>query len=155
MKVVGTGSPLALTLRLREREIKGLSEELEQRCRVADDAVQTALDGGRDLSSVRDAGRTPAEIGVAVVAMQDVIARASANAEGRYVVTGPTWLLGPTIRGASIEASERLVEVLRRFADGGSDAPPSEELRDAVGDAAAWSETLMGLEHAERFGVDG
>lgn len=153
MKVVGTGSPLALTLRLREREIKGLSEELEQRRRVADDAVETALDGGRDLASVRDGGRTPAEIGVAAVAMQDVIARASANAEGRYVVTGPTWLLAPAIRGASIDASERLVEALRRFAD--ENVGSAEELRDAVGDASAWSETLIGLDHAESFGLDG
>ena len=62
MKVVGTGSPVALTLRLREREIKGLSDELDHRRRVADEAMETALERGRDLSAVRDDGRTPAEV---------------------------------------------------------------------------------------------
>jgi hypothetical protein len=42
MKVVGTGSPVVLTLRLREREIKGLSDELDHRRRVADEAMETA-----------------------------------------------------------------------------------------------------------------
>jgi hypothetical protein len=152
MKVVGTGSPVALTLRLREREIKGLSDELEHRRRVADEAMETALDQGRDLTSVRDDGRTPAEIVSAIVVMQDVIARATPNAENRLVVTGPTWLLAPAIRGAAIDASERLVDALRRFADEHEWA--AEDLRDAVGDASAWSETLIGLDHAESFGLD-
>jgi hypothetical protein len=152
MKVVGTGSPAALTLRLREREVHGLSDELEERRRVADEAMDTALGQGRGLTSMRDDGPTPTEIVLAILAMQDTIARTTPNAQGRYVVTGPTWLLAPAIRGASIEASERLVEALRRFAD--EDSPSAEELRDAVGDAAAWSETLIGLDHAEKFGLE-
>jgi hypothetical protein len=61
-------------------------------------------------------------------------------------------LLAPAIRGASIEASERLVDALRRFAD--ENVGSAEELRDAVGDASAWSETLIELDHAESFGLD-
>jgi hypothetical protein len=152
MKVVGTGSPVALTLRLREREITGLSEELDHRRRVADEAMEAARERGRDLSAVRDDGRTPGEVAGAIVVMQEVIARAVPNAQERLVVTGPTWLLAPAIRGASIEASERLVDALRRFAD--ENVGSAEELRDAVGDAAAWSETLIGLDHAESFGLD-
>lgn len=153
MKVVGTGSPVMLTLRLRERETKGLSDELDHRRRVADEAMETALERGRDLSAVRDDGRTPVEVAQAIVVMQDLIARATPNAQERVVVTGPTWLLGPAIRGASIDAAERLVDALRRFAD--EDRGSAEELRDAVGDASAWSETLIGLDHAESFGLGG
>lgn len=153
MKVVGTGSPTALTLRLREREIKGLSDELEQRRLVADEAMDTALDQGRALTPIREDGRTPAEVVSAIVAMQDVISRAILNAEHRFVVTGPTWLLAPAIRGAAIDACERLVDAFWRFAN--EDGGTAEELRDAVGDASAWSETLIGLEHAESFGEEG
>jgi hypothetical protein len=67
MKVVGSGSPVALTLRLREREINGLSDELDHRRRVADEAMETALGRGRDLSAVRDDGRTPGEVAGAIV----------------------------------------------------------------------------------------
>ncbi|WP_324908457.1 hypothetical protein [Baekduia sp.] len=150
MKVVGTGAPVALTLRLRERELRGLSDELEHRRRVVDEAMETAIDQGRGFVSERDDGRTSAEIVLAIVAMQDLITRAVPNAESRFVITGPTWLLGPAIRGASIDATERLVDALRKFADSGRSA---EGLRDAVGDASAWSETLIGLDHAENFGL--
>jgi hypothetical protein len=58
MKVVGIGSPVALTPRLRGREIKGLSDEREHRRRVDDEAMETALDQSRGLISFRDGGRT-------------------------------------------------------------------------------------------------
>ncbi|HET6507400.1 MAG TPA: hypothetical protein VFG42_11485 [Baekduia sp.] len=115
-----------------------------------DEAMETAIDQGRGFVSERDDGRTSAEIVLAIVAMQDLITRAVPNAESRFVITGPTWLLGPAIRGASIDATERLVDALRKFADSGRSA---EGLRDAVGDASAWSETLIGLDHAENFGL--
>jgi hypothetical protein len=152
MKVVGTGSPVALTLRLSEREIKHLSDELEHRHRVAGDALQTAIDQGRGFTAVRDDGRPPADVMLGIVAMLEVIAQTIPNAQGRYVITGPTWLLGQAIRGVSIEVTEQLAETLRRFVD--EAAPSAAELRDAVRDAAAWSETLIGLDHAEKFGLD-
>jgi hypothetical protein len=87
-----------------------------------------------------------------IAAMLEVIAQTVPNAQGRYVVTGPTWLLGQALRGVSIEAAEQLAETLRRFVDEGG--PSAAELREAVRDAAAWSETLIGLDHAEKFGLD-
>lgn len=144
MKVTGTGNPASLTLRLREREVAGLKEELDHRAAVADDATAS--------SSSPRAGRCgPDEILVAVTAMLDQLAATSANEQGRVVVSGPTWLLAPAIRGATAEAAEHLVSVLRRFARDGDAAP--EDLRDAIAAASAWSETLMGSEHVLRHGL--
>ena len=83
--------------------------------------------------------------------MLDQLAATSANEQGRVVVSGPTWLLAPAIRGATAEAAEHLVSVLRRFTRDGDGTP--EELRDAISAASAWSETLMGSEHVQRHGL--
>jgi hypothetical protein len=152
MRVVGTGAPAALTLGMREHEIKDLSDELEHRRQVADDAMKLEIEQERTLTSTRDGGRSPTEFVAAIVAMQDAISRAQPTAEGWFVVTGPTWLLDPAIRSAAIDAVERLVDALRRFAD--EERRASEELRDAIRDASAWGYTLLRLDHAVNFGLD-
>ena len=144
MKVTGTGNPALLTLRLREREVAGLKEELGHRAAVADDAATS------------QAGQSVGRLGsddilTAITAMLDQLAATSVNEQGRVVVSGPTWLLAPAIRGATAEAAEHLVSVLRRFARDGDAAP--DELRDAIAAASAWSETLMGSEHVQRHGL--
>ena len=83
--------------------------------------------------------------------MLDQLAATSVNEQGRVVVSGPTWLLAPAIRGATAEAAEHLVSVLRRFTRDGDCTP--EELRDAISAASAWSETLMGSEYVQRHGL--
>jgi hypothetical protein len=138
MKVTGTGNPASLTLRLREREVAGLKEELGHRAAVADDA---ATQGASDSDTVL----------ATVTVMLDQLAATKVNEQGRVVVSGPTWLLAPAIRGATAEAAEHLVSVLRRFTRDGDAAP--EELRDAIAAASAWSETLMGCEHVQRHGL--
>jgi hypothetical protein len=138
MKVTGTGNPASLTLRLREREVAGLKEELGHRAAVADDA---ATQGASDSDTVL----------ATVTVMLDQLAATKVNEQGRVVVSGPTWLLAPAIRGATAEAAEHLVSVLRRFTRDGDAAP--EELRDAIAAASAWSETLMGSEHVLRHGL--
>lgn len=138
MKVTGTGNPASLTLRLREREVAGLNEELGHRAAVADDA---ATQGASDSDTVL----------ATVTVMLDQLAATKVNEQGRVVVSGPTWLLAPAIRGATAEAAEHLVSVLRRFTRDGDAAP--EELRDAIAAASAWSETLMGSEHVLRHGL--
>jgi hypothetical protein len=147
MKVTGTGNPASLTLRLREREVAGLKEELGHRAAVADDAAT----GSAEHSPTSDGRLGPDEILVAVTVMLDQLAATSVNEQGRVVVSGPTWLLAPAIRGATAEAAEHLVSVLRRFAGDGDAAP--EELRDAISAASAWSETLMGSEHVQKHGL--
>jgi hypothetical protein len=146
MKVIGTGNPELLTLRLRERELAGLKEDLGHRAAVADDSEVTLQERGFD-ASVGDDGRTSAEILAAVTGLLDRLATAQPNEQGRVVVSGPTWLLGPAIRGATAEAAERLVGALERFISSEGCAPV--ELRDAVSTASAWSETLIGYDHVQ------
>jgi hypothetical protein len=134
MKVIGTGNPIALTLRLREHEVDGLREELRQRELVAEDALANGDQFGRVDR------KTPIEVREAAVAMRNQLDVAEANEQGRVVVTGPTWLLGPSIITATIEAGEQFA------------AP--EALRDAISTASAWSETLIGYDHVENHGLD-
>jgi hypothetical protein len=147
MKVTGTGNPASLTLRLREREIAGLKEELGHRAAVADDAATSPA----DQNTASDGRPGPDDILAAVTAMLDQLAATPVNEQGRVVVWGPTWLLAPAIRGATAEAAEQLVSVLRRFTRDGDGTP--EELRDAISAASAWSETLMGSEHVQKHGL--
>jgi hypothetical protein len=147
MKVTGTGNPASLTLRLREREVAGLKEELGHQAAVADDAAMSP--SGQGVAG--DGNPGPDDILAAVTAMLDQLAATPVNEQGRVVVSGPTWLLAPAIRGATAEAAEHLVSVLRRFTCDG-DATP-EELRDAISAASAWSETLMGSEHVQNHGL--
>lgn len=146
MKVIGIGNPAALTLRLREREVKGLDEELRHRAAVAEDAQAT----GTPL--VRVDRKSATEVIVAVAALRDRLATTGPNDQRRVVVTGPTWLLGPAIIGATLEASEQLAGAMRRFVDG--DGCTATELREAVSDATAWSETLIGYDHVENHGSE-
>jgi hypothetical protein len=146
MKVVGTGNPAMLTLRLREREVAGLKEELGHQAAVADDAERERPD-----EPMAATGRSPGEILPTVLALLDNLTAAEPNEQGRVVVVGPTWLLGPAIRGATTEAAEQLVSVLRRFAS--AEGSTAEELRDAVSAASAWSETLIGYEHVQNYGL--
>lgn len=145
MKVTGTGNPASLTLRLREREVAGLKEELGHQAAVADDAERERPD------EPMTAGRRPGEIVPAILKLLDELTAAEPNEQGRVVVVGPTWLLGPAIRGATTEAAEQLVSVLRRFPS--AESSTAEELRDAVSAASAWSETLIGYEHVQNYGL--
>ncbi|WCB95704.1 hypothetical protein DSM104299_04453 [Baekduia alba] len=151
MKVTGTGNPAALTLRLREREVAGLKDELGHWAAVADDAEGAEAHAGPSETLLFSSGRTPAEVLAAVTALLDRLTSTKANEQGRVLVSGPTWLLGPAIRGATAEAANRLVAVLERFS-GRGDATP-EELRDAISAASAWSETLMGSEYVQSEGL--
>jgi hypothetical protein len=151
MKVIGTGGPAVLTLRLREREVEGLKDELMHRGLVAEEAKASLREEADDRPSVIDGARTPSEIIEAVAEMQEHLANAEPNEQGRVVVIGPTWLLGPAIRGAAVEAAEQLVSALRRFAEAKDSS--ADELRDAVAVASAWSETLIGYEHVQNYGL--
>src|ERR1700710_2565398 len=91
MKVIGTGNPEMLTLRLRERELAGLKEDLGHRASVADDSEVTLRERGFG-APVGDDGRTSAEILAAVTGLLDRLATAQPNEQGRVLVSGPTWL---------------------------------------------------------------
>ena len=68
------------------------------------------------------------------------------------MVVGPTALLGPAIRGAAAQAARQLLETLTRFSDHERRCT-SDELREAVGTAAAWSESLMAYDYVENHAM--
>ena len=84
--------------------------------------------------------------------MLDDLRRPAPADEPRELV-GPTWLLGGVIRGASGEAIERLVQGVAEFREDRG-RPTSGELRAALATAAAWVETLIGLDYADNHAVD-
>jgi hypothetical protein len=126
--------------------VEGLREELRHREAVAEDA----LANGDDLGRVDR--KLPVEVRDAAVGMQRQLDAAAVTDQGRVVVHGPTWLLGPAIICATVEAGERLSAAMRRFVDG--DGRNVDELREAVACASAWSETMIGYDHVERFGAE-
>jgi hypothetical protein len=72
--------------------------------------------------------------------------------EPRQVV-GPTWLLGPVIRGAAGEAVDRLHIAVSAFAE--AIRPPTpDEVRLRAEAASALVATLIALDHVENYAVE-
>jgi hypothetical protein len=53
MKVIGSGSPTSLTLRLREREVSGLNRELDRRKAIAGENPNDGAEGTVALSATQ------------------------------------------------------------------------------------------------------
>lgn len=153
MKVVGTGSPAMLTLRLEECEIEVLRDELRHRRAVMADAAthaherSTGPGAGGGTREVED----PHDDLIVIAGVLDQIARWDRAAEPLEIV-GPTWLLGPSIRAATSEAAHQLLGTLDRYRDEG--ACTAEEMRDAVKVATAWVETVLDYDFVENKGMD-
>jgi len=154
MKVVGTGAPRMLTVRLKSCEINVLRDELHHRRAVITEAVAAA----EAKSTPRRADDRDAEIQhrhdeLALISrLLDQLHTWSPQEQPREIV-GPTWLLGPVIRGAAGEAVERLLTAVGEFCEDRG-TPTPEQLRAAVDSAGAWTATLIGLDFAENHGVD-
>jgi hypothetical protein len=146
MKVTGTGSPAYLTVRFREREIPGLEAELRERLRT----TEAAINNGTDLDRLDR--RTPEEVLAATHHLLRQLTDPERHEGDRVIITGPTWLLGTEIVLATITAVDRFHSTVHYFIDEGGSDP--RRLREALSAASAWSETLLGYEHAETFGVD-
>lgn len=154
MKVIGTGAPRMLTVRFRPCEVGVVLDELHHQRSVVTEAAAHA----HDHSSAPGAGAGDPEVEdhhdelFLIARLLDDL-RASATPDRLREVMAPTSLLGPVIRGAAVEAVERLCDAVRKFAaDTGAGTP--EEVRGAVDAAAALTATLIGLDHAENHGVD-
>jgi hypothetical protein len=154
IKVVGTGAPRMLTVRFRPCEVGVVLDELHHQRSVVTEAAAHA----HDHSSARGAGAGDPEVEdhhdelFLIARLLDDL-RASAPPDRLREVMAPTSLLGTVIRGAAVEAVERLCDAVRKFAaDTGAGTP--EEVRGAVDAAAALTATLIGLDHAENHGVD-
>ena len=155
MKVVGTGSPTMLTIRVRTSEIPVLRDELEERRAVAIAAMAdaharsttrgaTIVDSGDGLGSE--------ELLLISKLLDDL--RARVLDDQPLEIVGPTWLLDPVIRGAAGEAVERLRLAVDGFRlDRGRVTP--DEVRVAIDAVGASIATLIGLDHAVNHAVDG
>jgi hypothetical protein len=141
MKVMGSGSPTNLTLRLREREVSGLDRELDRREAMTGADPSAGAEGTPGLS--------PTQVRAEIVAARERLAGAVKLDRARVEITGPTWLLAPLISFAAGAAAERLARTILRFTRGERDVDDAEELREAIGDASAWSETLIACRYAQ------
>jgi hypothetical protein len=159
MKVVGTGAPRMLTIGFEPCELEVLRDELEERRGVIVEAAAHAQEQAREARpALPGAERPEQEVQrrhdelLVISQLLDDLRRPAPRDEPREVI-GPTWLLGDVIRGASGEAIERLVQAVATFREDRG-RPTSGELRAALAAAAAWVETLIGLDYADNHAVD-
>jgi hypothetical protein len=159
VKVVGTGAPRMLTIRFEPCELEALRDELEERRAVSLQAAAHAQrHAGNAHPTVAVAQRPRRELErrhdelLLISRLLDDLRRPAPRDQPREVV-GPTSLLGEVIRGASAEAIERLVEDVAEFREDRG-RPTAEQLRASLAAAAAWVETLIGLDYADNHAVD-
>jgi hypothetical protein len=152
MKVIGTGAPRMLTVRFKSCEVNVLRDELHHRRAVITEAAAHAHANGRSPGAGdRDVEDRHDELFLITRLLDDL--RAPTPPDQPRQIVGPTWLLGPVIRGAAVEAVERLRDAVARFAADTSARTP-DEVRAAVDTASALAATLIGLDHAENHAVD-
>ena len=130
MKVVGTGAPSTLHVRLKHCELGIWRDELRRRhsaaLRTGTDAVQAEMSV---LARLVDQARKPAP------------------ADQPYDVAGPSRVLAPLIRAAAAAALERYVAAVRAF---GTEADTTaDQVRAALDSATAWTATLLALHFVE------
>jgi hypothetical protein len=153
MKVVGTGSPTMLTIRVKRCEVGVLRD-------VLTDRRDAALEAGAAHAARRRAGRPftaieseQPETEVLVLTKLLEALRADGAPRELRTLVGPTALLDPIVRGAAAEAAERLCAAVDVFrADIGKLS--ADQLRAAVEAAAASAATLIGLDHVQNYGVE-
>jgi hypothetical protein len=153
MKVVGTGAPRMLTIRLKPCEVGVFRDELHHRRAAVTEAAAaahsrsvapTTLAGDRDVEDHHD------ELFL-IMTLLDELRTPVPPGQPRELV-GPTWLLGPIIRGVAGEAVDRLQSAVERFREDRG-TPTPDELRGALDCACACTATLIGLDYADNHGV--
>jgi hypothetical protein len=149
-----------LTIRFEPCELEVLRDELEERRGVIVEAAARAQEHARNACLALPGTERPEqelehwhdEL-LLISQLLDDLRRPAPPDEPRELV-GPTWLLGNVIRGASGEAIERLVQAVAEFREDRG-RPTSGELRAMLATAAAWVETLIGLDYTDNHAVDG
>ncbi len=154
MKVIGTGAPVMLTLRLAHCEVDGLRAELYRRRATETDAAGSAhrQTGGYRVDRADDLEQSHREL-VALTGLLDQLDGPGSTAGGHIEVVGPTSLLGPAIRSAAGEAARDLAETLERFNDPERRCT-AQQLKHAVANATAWAESLADYDYVENHAMD-
>jgi hypothetical protein len=159
VKVIGTGAPRMLTIRVAPCELDVLRDELEvRRGVIVEAAAHARRRAGTARPAVPGVERPERELErrhdelLLISELLDALRRPAPGGEPRELI-GPTWLLGAVIRGASGEAIDRLVQRAAEFREDRGQCSP-ERLRAALATAAAWVETLIGLDYADNHAVD-
>jgi hypothetical protein len=153
VKVVGTGAPRMLTIRVEPCEVDVLCDELDNHRTVAVDAATRT----RANPAASSAGAGDREVEdrddelYLICRLLDELRAPSPAGQPREIVA-PTWLLAPVIRGAAAFAAERLAHMISTFG-AAQGSPTREELRAAIDAARACGDTLVGLDHAESHAV--
>jgi hypothetical protein len=136
MKVVGTGAPRTLTVRVQTCEIGLWREALRRRLTAATDRGEAAR-AAEDVESMRrdEAG-----------AIARLLERAHAPVPSGqpWVLSGPSLLLADVIHGIAGAALEGYAAAWRRFI-ASPDARNGDQLRIAVDAAAATTATAIAL----------
>ncbi len=152
MKVVGSGAPRMLTVRLKPCEVSAMRDELrERRAVITDAAARTGNGTGQASADDHEAERHHDELFL-ITGLLDQLLTAPPQGQARELV-GPTWLLAPIIRGAAGEAVDRFAAAVREFREDRG-TPTPDELRAAADTAGAMTATLIGLDHVENHAVD-
>jgi hypothetical protein len=155
MKVVGTGDPRMLTVRLKPCEIAVLRDELHERRSVVTEAAASAQAKNRPpRASAYDREEVENHHGelILISRLLDQLRTPPPPGQPRQIV-GPTWLVGEVIRGAAYEAVNRLASAVDQFREDRG-TPTPDELRAAVETASALTATLIGLDYAENHAVE-
>jgi hypothetical protein len=136
MKVIGTGAPAFLTLRVDASEMPIMNAELQSLRATILDAITTAesapaSQSGRELIAQR---RMELEEVSRLIGQLEV----ARGGETQTELQGPTSTLSHVIVGAAYRASEDLLDDLHRFPD-----LPADSVRAAAVSALACVETFL------------
>ena len=154
MKVVGSGSPAMLTIRVKRSEVALLEDVLcEHRAEVTADAAAAHAANQNTEHRVTDRDvEDPHDELFLITKLLDALRQHVPPDQPRELVA-PTWLLDPIIRTAATTAAERLTAGVELFsADRGT--LTADQLRARVDTAAASAATLIGLDYVQNGGVE-
>jgi hypothetical protein len=151
VKVVGTGAPRMLTILFEPCELDLLRSELEERRGVVIEAIARVQEPSRpalpgELGQEHELQHRHDQV-LSISELLDGLQQPAPRDQPREVV-GPTWLLGDVVRAAAGEAVDRLDRAVGEFREDRGE-PTREELRRVLATAAAWVETLIGLDYAD------
>jgi hypothetical protein len=154
MKVVGTGAPVMLTLHLESCEVEVLRDELHHRRAVMTEAAARAHERNVGLgagASSREV-ETPHDELVVMAGVLDQLFRPGISNDDTVELIGPTWLLGPSIRGATAEAAHRLLTLVERYREERNCS--AQDLRHAANVLTAWVRTMLDYDYVENHAMD-